>query len=400
MKTSELIDAVAAAPFQEFLFAHENEDEERLVLRQKDVAGVPAGMAAQQVKGRRKAKHKLPSWYKTKGIVYPPSLNLEQCSSEDTARFKSSILEKHKSQRIVDLTGGFGVDTLAFAGSNKAVTYVEPNNGLLATVRHNHQALGATTISYVGTTAEDFLAQSASPVDAIYIDPSRRSNGQKVFRLGDCEPNVVSLQPQLFSRSRLHLVKASPLLDIQQGLRELLSVKEVYVVAVSNECKELLFLCEAGFAGEPTITCVDLSSADGNGFSFHWSEEQRSVAEQGSLARYLFEPNAAILKAGAFKLVGSRSGVAKLDQHTHLYSSDTFVDSFPGRVFEVLEKVKPDKALAKTFLQGRTNVLLRNYPSTVSDLLKKTGLTEGGELYLIGCSVGKEKLLLKARRLQ
>jgi 16S rRNA G966 N2-methylase RsmD len=391
---------IASAEFQSYLVDHENDDENDWILKQKDIAGVPATIAAQQLKGRRKAAEKLPSWYQQNGIAYPPSLNLEQSSSEPTARFKESILSDLNCKSVADLTGGFGVDALWFSKTERSVDYVEPNEELLSIARHNHLALGASTISYYAQKAEDFISGSNRTYDLIFIDPSRRTNGQKVFKLADCEPNVVLLEPELFKKSALILIKTSPLLDIQQGLRELKMVRRVCVVSVGNECKELLFLLDSSFQGEPEIRCIDLHASETSTFTFRLSNEKAAESVFSEPLNYIFEPNASILKAGAFKIIGQTFQIAKLHTHTHLYTAHAVVENFPGRVFEMLEIVKPEKKLALKFNAAQANVLLRNYPLSVNELLKKTGLKEGGDLYLLGFSGKTSKHLAIARRIQ
>jgi len=232
---------------QNFISVHERSDVHELLLRHKTICNLPASIVIDQISGKRRAKEKLPTFYATNGIIYPPSINVEQSSSEATARYKVEIVKSLnlKSYRLlVDLTGGFGVDTLYFSKLFEKVTYVEPNTSLLEIARHNHQSFGQSNIKYLNVPAEDFLKGNDS-ADLVYIDPSRRNQKSgKVFRFTDCEPNVRQLQDIIFSRSALIFIKASPLLDVQQGIKELKFVRKVIVVSVNNECKELLFLCE------------------------------------------------------------------------------------------------------------------------------------------------------------
>ncbi|MFM7428476.1 MAG: hypothetical protein ACKO1F_01110, partial [Flammeovirgaceae bacterium] len=243
---------------QEFIFEHETEDENKLSLKHKTLYQLPFALIAQQLVGRRKAKEKLPLWFRTKGVVYPPSLNLEQSSSEATALYKERWLTElaFPKKHLVDLTGGLGVDTFFVGRLFEGTTYVEPNQELLSLAKHNHQQLGNTTISYFPTSATQWLAEHNEAVSLFYIDPSRRKNTGKVFRLSDCEPNIIELQNLLFQQSEFVLIKASPLLDIQQGLRELTHVEHVKVVAVENEVKELLFFQHFGFEGEATVEAI------------------------------------------------------------------------------------------------------------------------------------------------
>jgi hypothetical protein len=388
---------------QEFIRAHEHDDERQLVLRHKEIEGVPAARVAEQIAARRKAKGKLPTYYQTEGIVYPPGISLEQSSSELTARYKQTILQLEDVRTIgaIDLTEGFGIDTFFLSRSFVVVSAVEPDESLQAIARHNHKRLGAKNIHYYNRTAEVFLANSMGLTNLIYIDPSRRAGSQKVFKLSDCVPNVVALQVPIFKMSRDLLVKASPLLDIQQGLKELSFVTTVYIVAVNNECKELLFFCRQNYTGVPSIVAVNLKHDVTETFPFTLPEEQHAEVIDTSPATYLYEPNAAILKAGAFKLIASRYGVSKIQANTHLYTSDTLVEDFPGRVFKVEAFVKSDaKEVLPFFPDGKGNVITRNYPVAAEALKKKVGLQDGGDKYLVAFSGAGRKFLAVATRMK
>ncbi|MFZ5970020.1 MAG: THUMP-like domain-containing protein [Bacteroidota bacterium] len=392
------MDTIAGDEMQRFLIAHEHESVEVLALSGKGVGNIPMPVIANQLKCRQKARHKLPTWHRTRGIVYPPSQNLEQSSSETTARFKLQLARELNAHRIADLTAGFGVDSFFFS-QVAAVDAIEPNSDLAGVAQHNLGLLGAT-VRYHPTTAEAFLTDTANSFDLVFIDPSRRSSQQqRVVRLAACEPDVTQLQTAIFGKAKYLLVKASPLLDIQQGVRELAGVKSVYVVAVDNEVKELLFLCERGYADEPTIHAINLGAHEQAPFVFSFSEERAANATYSSPLAFVLEPHAALLKAGAFKTLAQRYRLQKLAPHTHLYTCSHPLENFPGRVFQILEQVKPDKKLSQQFPEGRVNILTRNYPLTVEQLKQKTGLKEGGTLFLIGCSGVKEKYLMVALRM-
>ena len=388
---------------QDFLVEHEDEDVQKLLLKQKTVHGVPTEWIVQQLIGRRKAKTKLPSWYNTKGIIYPPGINLEQSSSESTARFKSDFLLENLPKRKctgADLTGGFGIDSYFLSLHTHCVECVEPNRELLEIARHNHQLLGAANITYHHTSAETFLALTPEKFDFLYIDPSRRKATQKVYRMADSQPEVVALQSGFFEKATLVLIKTSPLLDIQQGCRELQGVAQVIVVAVENECKELLFLLRETSSREPMIRAVDLNRSGQiiSSISFTFAEEKNSVAASSSPLTYLYEPNAAILKAGAFKWIAQKYQLKKLASSTHLYTSDQLLN-FPGRTFKITQFAKPDKKIKDLFSDGYANIISRNYPLSVEEIKKKTGLKQGGENYLICTQDENEKLVMVADRL-
>lgn len=399
-----MLDALLTPEIQAFIRAHEQDDEKRLVLKHSHIHGIPASKIAGQIAGRRKAKEKLPIYYQTPGILYPPGLNLEQSSSEQTARYKADLVREtlgSGSGTLVDLTGGFGIDTFFFSNVFKEIIYTEPDTSLLEIARHNHTALQALNITHHSLTAKDLLAGLQKKADCIYIDPSRRAGSRKVFKLADCEPDVTMLQDEIFERSSCLLVKASPLLDIQQGLRELKHVRKVFVVAVKNEVKELLFLCQPSFSGEPTITATDIIDDHREEFTFTFSEEKKVTATFSPPLSFVFEPNASILKAGAFKTSASRFSMAKLHPSTHLYTSDHAPENFPGRVFRIEAVLKSDpKAIAQYFPNGKANIITRNYPLSADDLKKKLKLLDGGEQYLLAFAGQREKYLCKASRIR
>lgn len=388
---------------QSFIRQHEFDDVSQLILRLTEgIHNVPMPAIAEQIIGRKKAKEKLPTYYIANAIIYPQGLNLEQCSSEQTARFKSTVAVASVEQRekCLDLTGGFGVDSYFFSKSFKETHYVEPNKNLFEIALYNHQELHATGILHFNTTAEEYLKSTNAFFDLIYLDPSRRLSGnRRVFSFVDCEPDVTSLLPTIFEKTNCVLVKAAPLLDLQKGLKSLTFVKQVHVVAVENECKELLFYCEKSFDGEPTICAINLSKGSSSvDFKFKISEERLATPTYSNPLSYLYEPNAAILKAGAFKLLCRRFNVNKLHPHTHLYTSDVLQENFPGRIFRIIGYVKP-KALHNYFPDGKANVTTRNYPLTVKELRDQTGLKDGGYDFLIGFSGIEKKYLVVAEKI-
>jgi hypothetical protein len=385
--------------FQDFLFANEHLDEREFVLKHKNLFGIPSGIIANQFVGRRKAKIKLASFYNTRGIIYPPSINIEQSSSEATAKFKTEIIQEHGNNsdlKGVDLTGGFGVDSFFLSKNCSSFQYVEKEAPVFQLAKFNHIKLGATNIEYHQTTAEDFINSSKNNFDFIFVDPSRRAKKGRVYKFSECDPAVDILLPKLFEHTSLVLVKASPLLDLQQGARELRFVKNIYVVSVDNECKEVLFLCEKGFSGEPVINAVDLSE-NRSTLQFTFSTERNSNVVYSEPLTYLYEPNTSILKAGAFKYVSTNFNLFKLHVNTHLYTSHQFVENFLGRVFKI-ECVNPkENDVKKYFADSKANVATRNYPLNADELKKKFNLRDGGNLFLFGITSEKRMLLIAKR---
>ena len=346
----------------------------------------------QQVEGRERTADKLPSFAAIEDWWYPVRLSCEQCSSELAARYKASLVS---GDRMVDLTGGYGVDTYFMSEQFQHTDYVEQNSELCRIAEHN---FANKPISIHNSTAEDFL-NAASLYDLIFLDPARRdSHGGKVFRLEDCTPNVVELLPVLLQNSKRLMIKLSPMLDLTQAVNALSQVTwDIHVVAIKNEVKEVLLL--SGGSGQ--ITAIDLSHPK-QAFIFTREEEAASEAVCQSEGRsvfcqaqsvYLCEPNAAILKAGAYKLVGERFGLHKLDINTHLYTSETLVENFPGRVWKIQEQLPNHKLQI-----SNANVLVRNYPLTAEQLKKKLHLRDGGTEYIIGCRVNGKPTVLLAER--
>ena len=356
----------------------------------------------QQIEGRERTADKLPTFASIPDWWYPVRLSCEQCSSELTARYKASLLSplalgEGKEERFLDLTGGYGVDTYFLSEQFSHTDYVEQNEELCRIAAHNFALSQKSkverqklSIAIHNTTAEDFLLSSPcgeAGWGLIFLDPARRdSHGSKVFRLEDCTPNVVELLPTLLAHSKRLLIKLSPMLDLTQAVTCLSQVNwDIHIVAIKNEVKEVLLL--SGGTGQ--ITTINLAQKD-QAFVFTREEEQHCGLDirDGKLANYLYEPNAAILKAGAYKLVAQRFGLHKLDVNTHLYTSRQFIENFPGRVWRITEKQNLKQA----------NVLTRNYPLTPEQLKKKLHLRDGGTAFVIGCRVAGKPTLLYAER--
>lgn len=387
---------------QEFISKNEHADERELVLQYKTIFDLPTKLIAEQVAGRRKAKKKLPLWYETKGVVYPPTLNLEQSSSQATAQFKATFLKTITNQKtLTDLTGGFGVDSFFFSKQFDSVTYVEPHADLLALVQHNHAQLGARNIIHIPATAEEVVSRIKEAA-VFFIDPARRdAHAKKIFKLADCSPDVTQLQTKLFALAEFILLKASPLLDIQQGLRELPHTKTVIALSVENEMKELLFLAQRDFIGTPEILAIDLDSRGEikSKFAFMLAQETMAQPVYSEPLHYLYEPGAALLKAGAFKLIGQHFNLYKLAPNTHLYTSAVRLENFPGRAFRIEQPNPMEKQLKALLPGGRAHVAERNYPLTAQQLMKKLNLQEGGDKFVWGFSSVTRKYVALCERL-
>jgi hypothetical protein len=333
---------------------------------------------ATQIKGLGTAAGKLPTWFATPGIYYPPSLNLEQASSEPLARYKAGLIH---GEVLVDLTGGFGVDAYFFSKRFKIIHYCERDANLAEIAAHNFNRLDAHNILvHVGDGLEILpeIAAGKAGIDCIYLDPSRRGKGGKrVFRLADYQPPVADLLPRLFSVSKQVLLKTSPMLDLTEGQKLLSNVKEVYIVGVQNEVRELLWRLEKEWADPPELTAMDLDHPS-HALKFTVAEESATDVSFGMPMKYLYEPNACILKAGGFKTTALRYGLVKLHPSTHLYTSNSLI-SFPGRRFEIKENLpyKPGK-----LPYSKANVSTRNFPESVAEIRKRNRISDGGTTYL------------------
>lgn len=376
---------------QKFIRENSGQDITALALKKNPFPGEDYAAIIAQIAAREKAKGKLPTWFAAENIIYPPKVSVEQTSSESTAEFKAGLIS---GESLIDLTGGFGVDDYYFARKFAQVTHCELNSELSAIAAHNFKILNADNITCVSGDSFETLKASGKKWDWLYIDPSRRSDAKgKVFMLKDCLPNVPELLDEYFEYSDNLLIKTAPILDIAAGLSELCHVKEIYIVALNNEVKELLWHIEKGFTGEPTLYAINLEK--GRTDRFIAPLQGDAVAPLSLPLRYLYEPNAAIMKSGAFNEVAVQLGVKKLHLHSHLYTSEELID-FPGRRFEVQHVMPFSKTDMKEYVHGRKmNVTVRNFPQTVDEIRKKWKLSDGGATYaFFTTAMNNEKIVV------
>ena len=378
---------------KQFIAEHLNDDVRELALKYSN-AKVDMALALRQIEARQILRKKVPLWSDNEELLFPAHLSIEQCSSEDTARYKASLLQ---GQTFADLTGGLGVDCFFISKNFQHTDYVEQSAELCALAEHNL----SDSLMIHNESAEEYLNHCA-PVDCIFMDPARRDvHGRKTVSISDCTPNVLELQDLLLQKARRVMLKLSPMLDISKALRELHSVKEVHVVAVANECKELLFLLELGYEGEPTFTCVNLQT-DQPSERFTTEEERSCQAVFAKeISQYLYEPNTALLKGGCFKLLTKRFEVQKLHRNSHLYTSDRLISDFPGRVFTVEAWAPYNKKVRQTLLAGveKASIAVRNFPLSVAELRKTLKIADGDELFLFATTlVGEQKVIISARK--
>ncbi|GAA4279083.1 class I SAM-dependent methyltransferase [Aquimarina mytili] len=384
---------------QEFIFEKSNTsiDLNKLILRGSPFVDISIQEIAQQINGRLKAKQKLPTWFSKKGIYYPPTLNLEQTSSEATAIYKSSLVS---GDTLIDLTGGFGIDDYFFSKKMQHVIHCELNIDLSAIAKYNFDLLDVKNIKSLTGDGVTIL-KNFEKLDWIYIDPSRRHDSKgKVFFLEDCIPNVIDNLDILFAKSKNILIKTSPLLDIHLGVNALKYVKEIHVVAVENEVKELLWILEKSFDGDCIIKTINITKNRTHEFSFSLKEEVKQSIYYSEPKAFLYEPNAAILKSGGFLSVGNAFEVKKLHLHSHLYTSDQKID-FPGRRFEVITTFLYHKKTISKAGITKANITTRNFPESVAVLRKKHKIKDGGDNYLFfTTNCNNKRIVILCKKIQ
>ena len=337
-------------------------------------------------------------WFSSTKIIYPSKISVEQTSSEKTASYKSKLISGRK---IIDLTGGFGVDAYYFSKQFAKVVHCEHNSELSEIVKHNFSQLNAENIECFSGESEAILEVLNEQFDWIYIDPSRRNDAKgKVFMLRDCEPNVPDLLDFYFNYSSKILIKTAPLLDLTAGLKELKNVSAIHIVALENEVKELLWEIHQGFEGNPEIKTVNLTKSKEESFEFNLGETNIKI-NYGEPEKFLFEPNAAILKSGGFDEVAFQFNLKKLHPHSHLYTSDEKID-FCGRVFEITTVFPYQKKEMKLHLENKkANITSRNFPESVETIRKKWRIKEGGNLYtFFTTDLKNNKIVLLCTKIQ
>ena len=349
----------------------------------------------QQIQSRQKAKSKLPSWYGNFDLLFPPPLSVEQASSELTASYKASLVA---GGTLVDATGGMGVDSSFFARRFQKVVYMEMQPNLVELVRHNFGTLGLPNVE--ARLNPDGSIGNLPDADCVFLDPSRRDAGRRVFLLEECTPDLLSWWPQLTARYETVLVKLSPMYDITSAVRALDGIAEIHVVAVAGEVKELLLLANREKAGL-TVTCADIAR-DGTvrKATFPYDDRNRSIGYAREVGRYLYEPAAPLMKAEVMNAEAARCGLEKLHPHSHLYTASDLVPDFFGRTFEVEATFGMGKADLKVGLPGvaKADITVRNFPMGEAELRKRLKLGAGGEITLFATTFGKKHLLIRAHK--
>ncbi|UXP33367.1 class I SAM-dependent methyltransferase [Reichenbachiella agarivorans] len=392
-----MIEELLNPAVQKFIQEHLQDDPVTLALQAARFPEIPVALVAHQIKCFQKAKSKLPEFSAEPTIIYPPGVSLEQSSSEITAQYKANLMD---GKSITDLTGGFGVDTYYFAKRFRQVYYVEQNLALHPVVAHNFEQLGIKNVELYLASAEEYLSNLTVTPDWHYLDPARRDGAnQRVYQITDCQPDLTQLLPELLERGAKVLVKLAPMLDIRQALSQLDAVTEIHVISVDNECKEILFKIESGSEVEPKIFAVNLRGMVQDILSFMYSGEGDDC-DYSMPQKYIYEPNASIMKTGAFKAVAQNYHLQKLHRNSHLYTSTILVNDFPGRVFELGAVTVMNKKKLKDYVpDNKANITVRNYPNTVQEIRKKTSIKDGGSVYLLATTLmdGSPKVLVCSR---
>lgn len=377
----------------EFIRIHADEDVRQLAFLGKKNPEVDMAYALDQIAGRQKARVKIPSWASIDGIVYPPHISMEQCSSEQTARYKASIAGN--GDKIVDLTAGFGVDMAFMSAGFKQAVHVEMQPQLCAISSENYKCLGLNHVQVVCSDGVGYLHQMEH-ADLIFIDPARRDqHGARTYGIADCTPNVLEIIDEMLQKANRVMIKLSPMLDWQKTVADVGNVSQVHIVSVGNECKELLLVVEKSEV-PLQICCVN----DDDVFSYTFGGETCHTCPEPAVPKFLYEPNASVMKAGCFNLISHRFGISQPDANSHLFLSDKLVEGFPGRGF-VIERVSTmNKRELKEALAGidKANVAVRNFPLSVAELRKRLKLKDGGDVYIFATTDAKKGHLVMVCR--
>lgn len=381
----------------DFIAAHAGDNPAELLLHASRYPGIDVRFAAEQIAARKSIRDKLPAWADNPRLIFPSRKAAEQCSSEQTAAWKQQLISP--ADRVCDLTGGLGVDSYYLAQRARSLTYVDRNPDCCRAAAHNFRLLGLNNVTIVEGDAEDILPQLPE-TDVFYIDPDRRPNpAQRVITPADSHPNLPLLLPTLLELAPRIIAKLSPMVDVDRMLGMLPGTTSVHVLAVRNECRELLAVIESGSPGaSPAINSINFTAAGVESFTFiRTDEKELSIVHSPAVKQYLYEPNAAILKAGAFKSI-TRLGVDKLHPDSHCYTSGSLVHNFPGRTFIVDEVIPFSSSLCRTISKAipQANITVRNFPLTVETLRRRTRITDGGNVYIMATTLSTgEKVLIK-----
>ncbi|MDX9705535.1 MAG: RsmD family RNA methyltransferase [Weeksellaceae bacterium] len=356
---------------QFFLNENATTDFRVISLQKSKFKGIHPSELAEQLKGKQIAKSKFPLLYETPNIFYPPSLNLEQSSSQITAFYKSNLIS---AKSMIDLTAGMGIDAYFFAQKVKKIVAIEQNKELVEICQHNYKTLNQSNLTYIHQNFSEFFKENPTEKwDLIYLDPARRKNAKKKFLLEDLEPNILNWMNIFFEKSPQVMIKLSPLMDIYKVITQIPFIQEIHLIAVKNEMKEMLLICRKTENQNPLIKAVNLETEQ-KSCELYFEEESSAKADYSIVKSYLYEPNSALMKSGAFKWIAQKFHLFKLEINTHLYTSNELKSDFPGKIYEVKEELKNEKQSLKN---GKFHVVAKNYPLKTEEIRKKYHLKEG-----------------------
>jgi len=381
---------------QEFIAKNLNNDLSIIALKKNPFQFIDFIEVLEQIQSKSKSMDKLNTWYKTKGILFPKKIAIEQTSSEQTALYKSNLVN---GNRLIDLTGGFGVDCFYFSKKIKEVFHCEINEELSQIVAHNFNCLNVSNVKCINDDSFNVLTNLDLKYDWIYVDPSRRSDVKgKVFLLKDCLPDVSTNLEFYFNYTNNILIKTAPILDLTAGIKELDNVKEIHIIAINNEVKEILWVLQKGYNSVIIVRTINITKGTNEIFEYKLGNE--SYADFSLTKDYLYEPNAAIMKSGGFNEICIAYNLKKLSQHSHLYTNKEKID-FPGRVFKVLKNIPYSKKEIKENLENiKANITTRNFPETVEYIRKKWKIKDGGDLYcFFTTDINNNKIVLLCQKL-
>jgi hypothetical protein len=381
MSFAVLVEKLMSEKAQTFIANHLKEDTNKLRLKYHQKDDFPYSECIDQIEAKQRLFKKNPSWANNPALIFPPKLNVEQSSSEATSCYKASMV---KGERFIDLTGGMGVDSIALSKRFKEGVYCELSNSLCKISEHNFEVLNAN-IKTVNKNSFNVLKEVTQQFDLVYADPARRIEGKRVVSLKDCEPDITKALDLIFEKANQLLIKTSPLLDISKVLTEILFVKEVHVVSINNECKELLFLSEKGNQNKPQIVAVNITAEKVDVLS---SSSYTHEISYGLPKNYLLEPNASIMKSALFSELADSFNLLKLQQNSHLFTTDILPSNFPGKVFEIEEILQP----FKKSLKGESfNIVTRNFGMKPEQIKKKLKTKDGGARFLYATTLKDNK---------
>ncbi|WP_343762451.1 THUMP-like domain-containing protein [Gangjinia marincola] len=383
-----------AKDVQQYIHANRETDIVLFSLKKSPFANISSIDLTNQIQGWQKIKTKVPSWYTAAPLLFPPKLNLEQTSSQMSSEYKAQLIN---GKTLVDLTGGFGVDTFFIGKSFQKTIHIEQNESLSAIVKHNFDILKRDDITCISSNSIAWLQTRKERYDWIYVDPARRGrDGKKLVQLIDYEPNLTQQLPLLFEHTNCIMIKTSPMYDINAGIKELSHVSQIHILAINNEVKELIFILEKNGTGTPKVKAVNFTKRTMEQFEITLNLEDEAQVSYGEPEKYLYEPNAAIMKSGRFKSLAEAYQLKKIHPNTHLYTNSSLIN-FPGRRFKI-QTVLPysPKNIKKQLAGQKANVATRNFQNSVKELKQKFFIKDGGEEYLFfTTTLNDQRILIK-----